>query len=92
MSDDDVRAGAELARSWLQGKSGLSDDLALLVSGLSQPLDATARAFISMIGNAAKAAPRGKARPTPAGAPAARRRTSRRRSHRQRPRPHRSLI
>jgi hypothetical protein len=72
MSDDDVRAGEELARSWLQGKSGLSDDLALLVSGLSQPLDTTARAFISMIGNAAKAAPRGKARPTPAGAPAAR--------------------
>jgi hypothetical protein len=63
MSEDDVRAGEELARAWLDGRSEMSDDLALLVSGMTQPLDATARAFISMIGNSAKAS--ATARPTP---------------------------
>lgn len=72
MADDDARAGEELARAWLQGKSELIDDLAALVDGMTRPLDATARAFLLTIGNAARLAPRGKARPTPAGAPAPR--------------------
>jgi hypothetical protein len=66
MSDDDVRAGEELARVWLQGKSEMSDDLALLVDGMSQPLDGTARAFILAIGAAARSVPKGKARPASA--------------------------
>jgi hypothetical protein len=70
MVDDDVRAGEELARAWLQGKSELIDDLAALVDGMTRPLDATARAFLLTIGNAARSTPRGKTRPTSAGAPA----------------------
>jgi hypothetical protein len=66
MVDDDVRAGEELARAWLQGKSELIDDLAALVDGMTRPLDATARAFLLTVGNAARSAPRGKARPAPA--------------------------
>jgi hypothetical protein len=63
--------GEELARAWLQGKSELIDDLAALVDGMGHPLDATARAFLLTVGNAARSAPRGKARPTSsAGAPA----------------------
>jgi hypothetical protein len=61
MSDDDVRAGEALARAWLAGKTEMSDDLAVLVSVLTQPLDAATRAFLQTIGNAAKAS----ARPTP---------------------------
>jgi hypothetical protein len=72
MSDDDVRAGEELAKAWLAGKSELIDDLAALVDGMDKPLDATARAFLQMIGNAAKASAKREARPTPAGAPAPR--------------------
>jgi hypothetical protein len=71
VADDEARAGEDLARAWLQGKSEMSDDLALLVSGMTQPLDEMATAFIRMIGNAAKAAPKSKVRQTPAGAPAA---------------------
>jgi hypothetical protein len=63
MSNDDVRAGEELARVWLQGKSGLSDDLAALVAGLGRPFDATVRTFLQTIGNAAKAS--AKRGPTP---------------------------
>jgi hypothetical protein len=70
MVDDDVRAGEELARAWLQGKSELIDDLAALVDGMTRPLDATARAFLATISNAARSAPRSKVRQTPAGAPA----------------------
>ena len=44
MADDDVRAGEELARAWLDGKSELIDDLAALVDGMDRPLDGTARA------------------------------------------------
>jgi hypothetical protein len=66
VADDDARAGEELARAWLQGKSELINDLAALVDGMSQPLDATARAFLLTVGNAARSAPRGKARPAPA--------------------------
>ena len=68
MNDDD-RAGEELARAWLQGKSELIDDLAALVDGMDKPLDATARAFLHgwQRGKGAQ----GKARPTPAGAPGA---------------------
>ena len=63
MADDDVRAGEELARAWLQGKSEMSDDLALLVSGMTQPLDEMAKAFLQTIASAAKgSAKRG---PTP---------------------------
>src|ERR1700722_3408727 len=69
MVDDDVRAGEELARAWLDGKSELIDDLAALVDGMDKPLDATARAFLETIGAAARSAPRSKARQTPAGAP-----------------------
>jgi hypothetical protein len=65
MSDDDVRAGEALARAWLQGKSEMSDDLALLVDGMDKPLDATARAFMQTIGSAAKASAKREARPTP---------------------------
>jgi hypothetical protein len=71
MSDDDARAGEELARAWLQGKSELIDSLADLVEGMSHPLDATARAFLLTVGNAARSAPKSKVRQTPAGAPAA---------------------
>jgi hypothetical protein len=66
VADDDALAGEELARAWLQGKSELLDDLAALVDGMTRPLDATARAFLLTIGNAARLAPRGKARPAPA--------------------------
>ena len=65
MSDDDVRAGEELAKAWLAGKSELIDDLAALVDGMDKPLDATARAFLQMIGEAAKASAKREARPTP---------------------------
>src|ERR1700677_5213801 len=65
MSDDDVRAGEELAKAWLAGKSELIDDLAALVDGMDKPLDATARAFLQMIGDAAKASAKREARPTP---------------------------
>ena len=58
MNDDDVRAGEELARDWLQGKSELIDSLADLVEGMSHPLDETARAFLQVVGNAARAAKR----------------------------------
>ena len=68
--DDDVRAGEELARAWLQGKSELIDDLAALVDGMTRPLDATARAFLLTIGNAARLAPKSKVRQTPTGTPA----------------------
>ena len=66
MSDDDARAGEELARAWLQGKSELIDDLGALVDGMDRPLDGTARAFLLTIGAAARSAPRGKARPASA--------------------------
>jgi hypothetical protein len=66
MSDDDARAGEELARAWLQGKSELIDDLGALVDGMDRPLDGTARAFMLTIGAAARSALRGKARPTSA--------------------------
>ena len=66
MADDDARAGEELARAWLDGKSELIDDLAALVDGMDKPLDGTARAFLLMVGNAARSTPRGKARSAPA--------------------------
>jgi hypothetical protein len=62
MPDD--RAGEDLARAWLRRKSELDDDLAALVDGMDKPLDATARAFLLTVGNAA----RGHTRPRPAGA------------------------
>ena len=40
----------------------MSDDLALLVSGMAHPLDAAAMAFIRMIGNEATASAKGKVR------------------------------
>ena len=58
MADDDARAGEELARAWLQGKSELINDLAALVDGMSQPLDATAKGFLVTVGNAARMAKR----------------------------------
>src|ERR1700722_8066205 len=70
MVDDDVRAGEELARAWLQGKSELIDDLAALVDGMTRPLDATARTFLATVGNAARWAPKSKVRQTPTGTPA----------------------
>jgi hypothetical protein len=72
MVDDDVRAGEELAKAWLRGEGALIDDLAALVDGMTRPLDATAHAFLATIGNAARSAPKSKARPMPAGAPAPR--------------------
>jgi len=70
MSDDE-RAGNEEARAWLQGNSELFDDLADLVESMAKPLGATERAFLQVVGNAARAAKR-EDLPTPAGAPAAR--------------------
>jgi hypothetical protein len=64
MSDDDARAGEELARAWLQGKSELIDSLADLVEGMSHPLDETARAFLVTIGNAARSATKRVGQPT----------------------------
>jgi hypothetical protein len=64
MSDD--RAGEELAKAWLRGEGELIDDLAALVDGMGHPLDATARAFLLTVGNAARSTPRGKARPASA--------------------------
>jgi hypothetical protein len=72
VADDDARAGEELARAWLQGKSELIDDLAALVDGMDKPLDAAARAFLLTVGNAARALARREDLPTPAGAPAPR--------------------
>jgi hypothetical protein len=57
MSDDE-RAGNEEARAWLQGNSELFDDLADLVESMAKPLGATARAFLQVVGNAARAAKR----------------------------------
>jgi hypothetical protein len=70
--DDGVRAGEELARAWLDGKSELIDDLAALVDGMDKPLDGTARAFLLTVGNAARAVARREDLPAPAGAPASR--------------------
>jgi hypothetical protein len=49
----------------LAGKSELMDDLADLVAGMDRPFDATARAFLLTIGNAAKASAKREARPMP---------------------------
>jgi hypothetical protein len=72
VADDDARAGEELARGWLRGKSELIDDLAALVDCMAQPLDETARAFLLTVGNSARAVARREDLPTPAGAPAPR--------------------
>ena len=61
--NDDVRAGEELARSWLQGKSELIDSLADLVEGMSHPLGETERAFLQTIANAAQAAAKREGQP-----------------------------
>jgi hypothetical protein len=68
-ADDDFRAGEGLALDWLEGRSEMSDDLSLLVSGMTQPLDGTARAFLLSVGNAARAVARREDLPAPAGAP-----------------------
>ena len=70
MSDEE-RAGNEEALAWLQGNSDLFDDLADLVESMAKPLGATERAFLQVVGNAARAAKR-EDLPTPAGAPAPR--------------------
>jgi hypothetical protein len=72
MADDDFRAGEGMAIEWLESRSEMSDDLALLVSGMTQPLDGTARAFLLTVGNAARAVARREDLPTSAGAPAQR--------------------
>jgi hypothetical protein len=69
---DAAKEGREVAEAWLRGEGELIDDLADLVAGMDRPLDATARAFLQTIGNAAKASSKSKVRQTPAGAPAAR--------------------
>jgi hypothetical protein len=57
----------ELARAWLQGSSGLFDDLAdIVASMIDKPLDASARTFLSTVGRDAKAMAKGKARPASA--------------------------
>ena len=61
----DAKEGEEMAKAWLAGKSELIDDLAALVDGMDRPLDATARAFLLTIGNAAKASAKREARATP---------------------------
>jgi hypothetical protein len=61
MSED-----VELAKAWLQGRSGLLDDLADLVEGMmDKPLDPAARTFISTIGSDASAMAKRETRPTP---------------------------
>ena len=77
-ADDKSRAGEGMAIDWIAGRSEMSDDLALLVSGMEQPLDETARAFLLTVGNAARAAAkraelaaRGAPKPTPTGTPPA---------------------
>jgi hypothetical protein len=59
-----------LARSWAQGKSELIDDLAALVEGmLKGEFGPVEKGFLSEIGEMARSAAKGAARPTPAGAP-----------------------
>jgi hypothetical protein len=70
MSDDDFQAGEQLALEWLEGRSDMSDDLALLVSGMSQPLDGRARAFLVAVGKAAQAAAKREGPPASSEAPA----------------------
>ncbi len=68
MSDD--RAGEELARAWLQGKSELVDDLAALIDGMPRgELGPVERSFLRVVGEAARREPRGHTRQRPAGAP-----------------------
>jgi hypothetical protein len=57
---------------WRARRSEMTDDLALLVSGMTQPIDGTARAFLLTVGNAVRAVARREDLPTPAGAPAPR--------------------
>jgi hypothetical protein len=76
MIDDDFRAGEALALEWIEGRTSLTDDLAVLVLGMARELRGEARefggevrGFLVTIGNAARQAPRGHTRPRPAGAP-----------------------
>jgi hypothetical protein len=68
-ADDAFREGESLAIDWIEGRSEMSGDLALLVNGMTQPLDETARAFLLTIGNAARAVARREDLSTLAGAP-----------------------
>jgi hypothetical protein len=61
----DAKEDRELAEAWLRGEGELIDDLAALVDGMTRPLDPAARTFLQTIGNAAKAAAKREARPTP---------------------------
>ena len=63
MSDDE-RAGKEEALAWLHGNSELFDDLADLVESMAKPLGATERAFLQVVGNAARAAAKREGQPT----------------------------
>ena len=91
-ADDDFRAGEGMAIEWLEGRSEMSDDLVLLVSGMTQPLDGTARAFLLTVGNAARSVARRedlrRRQERQLRAP----QTSRRRSQLRRPRPRRLSI
>jgi hypothetical protein len=69
MADDKFRTGREMARSWAQGKSELIDDLAALVEGmLKEEFGPVEKGFLSVVGETARAAAKGAARPA-AGAP-----------------------
>ena len=75
MIDDDFRAGEALALEWIEGRTSLTDDLAVLVLGMARELSGEARdfggearGFLVTIGNAARQAARGRPRPRRAGA------------------------
>jgi hypothetical protein len=70
MIDDDFRAGEALALEWIEGRTSLTDDLAVLVLGMTRELSdearefgGEARGFLVTIGNAARQAARRETNP-----------------------------
>ena len=65
MVADDFRAGEALALEWIEGRTSLTDDLAVIVLGMARELSGEARefggdarGFLVTIGNAARMAKR----------------------------------
>lgn len=64
MSDtDDFGEGERLGLDWIEGRSDLLDDLAALVVGMKE-FGTIERAFLTTIGNAARAAAKREGQPT----------------------------
>jgi hypothetical protein len=70
MIDDDFRAGEALALEWIEGRTSLTDDLAVLVLGMTSELSGEARefggearGFLVTLGNAARQAARRETNP-----------------------------